>query len=471
MKLGQPDTTARRIGPLRAFIGAAPVLLEDFSGAGEAEISTNDADFVACTGTFTSIGDGFYFYAPPIAEVSTEGFVVIKISGVCDEFTLREEIESAPQGIPAGTADATWLHAGPLYAVLGGAAVTGETFNGAGEIEVSINGAAWQAAGGAVAEMSLGYYDYVPSSAEVAAPGWLAVKITTVCDEYVIRVDVTDRFVPSATLQFGGRVESRMTVPAGGAAVSATNSGGGPTTCTVAAGNYYLSAAGGVSGLLDALETVLNASRPPSAGAWTVSLSTTTGLVTVNCTGTWSLSWTNTTLRDVLGFEANIVSATTARTGTKQARGLWFPNCPLYMDTADPYEAPPTSDRRTTESPVGGTSSLIGVIKYVNEGLVYSHVPRERVWESRALYSYASWEWFAKECLMAQGVSWFPSTSRFQFYWSDAGVDTLVGGSFNSGAGVSGWSIKNIDRVRPKQSIAGWTGLFRIEIGEIVSEG
>jgi hypothetical protein len=469
MKLGQPDTTARRIGPLRAFIGASPADRRGFLGAGEAEISINDADYVACTGTFGEIGGGWYYYYPPIDEVSTKGFVIVKIDGVCDKFELREEIEPKPQGIPAGTTDTTWLHAS-IRAVIGSAEVLGENFGGAGELEISICGGAWQAVAGTVVEMSGGDYDYIPDATEVATVGWFALKADVVCDQYVIRIDVVDTFTPSATLQFGGRIESRMTAPAGGFSVSATNSGGGPTTCTGAAGNYYLSAAGGVAGLLDTLEDALNASRPPSSGAWTVGLNTSTGLVTVNCTGTWSLTWSNTTLRDVLGFTANITSATTSRTGSKQARSLWFPNCPLNLE-GDPDVAPRVTDRRATVGPTGNVLALVGNSMYRQRGIVWSHVPRERVWETAALYGYASFEAFAQDALYGLGHSWLSASSPIQIYYSSAGTPALVGGTYNSGAGVPGWQVLNVNSTEPKKSVGDWTGLWRIELGEIVSAG
>jgi hypothetical protein len=61
------------------------------------------------------------------------------------------------------------------------------------------------------------------------------------------------------TLAFSGRVEALITVPTGGAAVSASNGAqSAATTVTVPAGNYYLTAAGGVSSLLTTLQTQLN---------------------------------------------------------------------------------------------------------------------------------------------------------------------------------------------------------------------
>jgi hypothetical protein len=124
---------------------------------------------------------------------------------------------------------------------------------------------------------------------------------------------------------FSGRIEAKMVVPTGGAAVSASNSGGGATTVTTPAASYYMTAAGGVSSLIDTFESQLNTSRAPSSGAWTVALGSD-GRVSIGCTGTtaipsFSLDWTSTVLRDVLGFTKNINYPTDATELTRQLGG------------------------------------------------------------------------------------------------------------------------------------------------------
>jgi hypothetical protein len=428
---------------------------------------------------------------------------------------------------------------------------------------------------------------------------------------------------------YPGRIEARCTVPTGGLTVSATNSGGGPTDCTVAAGNYYPTAAGTVSSVLTALKTALDTSRDPAPGTWSVSLSATTGLVSIDCTSgadiektggvngvwdagsssqaltgdvyvqetvgalatgaqrmfglesgvtghsfdieyaiylgrtgantldcyengssvfattfavddvlrvqrsgstvsyiqngttihtsavstsaalaadtsflntnatfhairiynagvqvtpvwssssvtvtsnTWSLSWTSTVLRDYLGFAANITNSTTAQTGTLQCRGVWIPDCPLQLD-GDPEQAPTISDLRTSQSPTGFVLGLSGNTFHRHTGLVYSHVARDRVWESAATYDHASWEWFFRETQLGLESSLFTPASPLQIYWNNAGTLTLLGDAANDGAGTDGWTITGLGSVEPRPSQANYTGLFRIELGTVVSEG
>jgi hypothetical protein len=105
------------------------------------------------------------------------------------------------------------------------------------------------------------------------------------------------------TVTYPGRIEARIAVPTGGAAVScATSTQSSAATATVAAGNYFYTAAGGVSSITSALQTALTTAAPPSSGSWSVALSTTTGLVTISCTQPAYVQFTSTDLRDLLGF-------------------------------------------------------------------------------------------------------------------------------------------------------------------------
>lgn len=423
------------------------------------------------------------------------------------------------------------------------------------------------------------------------------------------------------------RVESRFTVPSS-TTVSATNSGGGPSSVSLIAADYYLTAAGGVSGLIANFQTRLNADRDPSPGAWSVSMSTTTGLVTIDCasgntlqktggvnatydagiastetfagdgyvecvaetsalerffglsqtdtnvnytsiqfaihfdngnlriwesgsdkgnqgtyvtddvirirrigtaiyyqkngttfytslstssaalridtsfyhssarlrcvrmydngthitplawsgtnvtasTDTWSLAWTSTDLRDLLGFTADISGVQSAQTGTQQARGVWFPDCPLSID-GDPAQAPKVTDKRSTISPTGTQFSLVGNSYRRHRGVMWTHVPRASTWESAATYTNASYETFANDCFYGLGHAWFTPSSPVQIYWNDAGTDRAVGYTYNSSAGMAGWYVVNVDSTEPRPSVDGWTGLFRIEFGDIVGVG
>jgi hypothetical protein len=237
---------------------------------------------------------------------------------------------------------------------------------------------------------------------------------------------------------------------------------------------YVAHGAGAATGLSTNLSTALTNFANAVNAAWSVSLSSTTGLVSIGWTGystpTWSLSWTDTSLRDALGFAANISAVTTTQTGTLQCRGIWIPDWPLQLD-GDPEQAPTISDLRTSQSPTGVVLGLSGNTFHRHTGLVYSHVARDRVWESAATYDHASWEWFFRETQLGLESSLFTPASPLQIYWNNAGTLTLLGDAANDGAGTDGWTITGLGSVEPRPSQANYTGLFRIELGTVVSEG
>jgi hypothetical protein len=159
-----------------------------------------------------------------------------------------------------------------------------------------------------------------------------------------------------------------------------------------------------------------------------------------------------------------------AQTGTEQAEGLFLPGCPISLD-GDPTQAPRVSDLRTTMSPTGAVFGLSGNVRFEHTGIVWSHVDRERVWESAAEYSNASWESFFVTTQMGMGHEWFTPASPIQIYWENAGSTVLLGADYNGGTGLSGWNIVNVASVAVPKAISTWTGLFKIELPKIVSAG
>jgi hypothetical protein len=263
-------------------------------------------------------------------------------------------------------------------------------------------------------------------------------------------------------MPYAGRVEALIVVQTGGAAVSATNSVGGPSSCTPAAGSYYLTAAGGVSGLLATLQTALNAGRP---SGWTVGMSTN-GVVTINCSsGPYAVTFTSTPLRDLLGFAGNISSTSSPSVASKQARGVWYSDCPLRL-AGDPRMAPKQTDMVTLTVPPGNAVGLVSNVMRRHRGLVWSAVPAARFREASAALVNASWETFVDDTQIGQGHAWFTPSSKVQVYYLEGSTDTLVG----TDASVSGWFLP-VRGVESSLVSQGWTGLHRIEIGDITTGG
>lgn len=266
-------------------------------------------------------------------------------------------------------------------------------------------------------------------------------------------------------MAFDGRWEARFTVPSS-VSISVTNNGGGPTTVNIAAGTYTMSS------FVTELQSALTTQRAPSSGAWSVTLSTGvagTGRVTIAMSaGTFSITWTSTALRDLLGFTANI-SSQASSTGANQAKGLWRPDAVLRCD-ADARRAPLASDHRTTVSPTGAVYALKSSTMYRHASPRYTHVPVDRVWEASALLTNASYETFVKDTQLQEGHAWFGLSSPVVIYDH---TGTEVGIDANGGTGVDSWSLPGLPGLDTLQMSEGiHNGIYyRIEWPELLSTG
>lgn len=244
-----------------------------------------------------------------------------------------------------------------------------------------------------------------------------------------------------------GRIEAKVTVPAGGWSVAATNGGGGPTTVTISAGDAY------PSDLLSTFETQLNASRP---SGWTVTKGFGeggTGKVSIACSTTFSITWSSTTLRDVLGFTANISSASSTQTGTSAMKGVWLPDCPLMAEddaTVGAYQ----TDQRTSISPSGAVYTVAGNSYRRLRGLSWSHVSKDRARSTSSAPMPFEQFWYEAQC---GGHSAFAAGARMALY-SDADTPTLLG--YYHGAGRADTDMD--------PSVRGWAGRWSIAFPDLI---
>lgn len=210
--------------------------------------------------------------------------------------------------------------------------------------------------------------------------------------------------------------------------------------------------------------------------SWVVAPSATDGRVSIGWTGyvtpTWSLAWTSTVLRDVLGFTADIAGVTTTQTGANQSALVWFPDSPMNCDD-HPSMTPEETDLRTSESPTGIVLGLCGNTKYVHSNVRYQRVPVDRIREASATYDNASLEVFFRNTQAGQGITWFTPASPVQVYWSNAGSDVLLGADANSGAGVAGWTVVGVSSFSKLARLSqdGYVGQFDVTFPRLVSDG
>lgn len=265
-------------------------------------------------------------------------------------------------------------------------------------------------------------------------------------------------------MQFAGYVLSlAITVPAA-ETISVTNNGGGPTAVTLTPGTYSPLT------LATMLQTVLTAQRPPGSGAWSVSVSLTTGQVTIAMSaGTFSITWTSTNLRDVLGFTANIVTVASS-TGPNQAKGMWLPDCTLVSDI-DIRRAVLDTHRRVSIAPNGRTSSARGPGAYKHTGLRWQLVASNRVWTAEentggnpSLVN-SSYETFARDALFNLGHTWFPYDGRVAI------VDHR-GAAAGADAAITGWQVASLPELSSiRMASPGYVGQLVIEWPLITSDG
>ena len=216
-----------------------------------------------------------------------------------------------------------------------------------------------------------------------------------------------------------GRVEARITVPTGGWSVSLTITAiGGPYPVTVAAGNCF------PTDLLSSFQTQLDAATGGD-GAFTVSASwgeSGTGFVTIaHATQTFTLAWTSTDLRDVLGFTGTLTPAALTFTGTLHARGVWLPNCEMDVDRGTDggiYE----TDRGVTVSPQGDVYGLVYNTRQRHDGFTWPHVTHGRAqitYETTTGESFEQW-WRDTHSGLR---SYFEAVPQLRIYFSaDAGA-------------------------------------------------
>lgn len=268
-------------------------------------------------------------------------------------------------------------------------------------------------------------------------------------------------------MTFDGRMEALITVPSG-VSISATNAGG-TATVSLPQNTYFLTS------LLSTLQTQLNNTAPLS-NTWTVTLSTGTagtGQVTINGGGTWSLTWSSSgsTLQTLLGWDGtgNVVNSAVAVTGSKQARGLWRPDCPIWMES-EPKRTPKVSDLRTTISPTGVVKGLVGNFFYRHTKVTWELVPLAQIWESSTSFANSSWEFFYNGTQFGNdSTGWFSPVSAVQIYdhnGSKLGLDA------NGGTGLTtGWQIVGVGSVEPTRYDKGAPIAWTILLPQIVSSG
>jgi hypothetical protein len=230
------------------------------------------------------------------------------------------------------------------------------------------------------------------------------------------------------------KVEGLLTVSGGSGSGGAwrlalTETGGAgvtPVNCDVAAADYYLSTAS--SGLLATIQTALTGST--GAATYAVSISdddeTGTGKVTISASGgsvtAFAISWTDTAMRDALGFTGNLSGALTY-TSTNASPYLWLPNCNRAGDHPDPASGQsnfgrPVRDTSVTLAPSGVHTAFFYNTRYQSR-IRFPCLTGRKVWKAVESTTNESYETFWTNTVgKGRRFRYHPDRSSDSAYWT-----------------------------------------------------
>ncbi len=207
--------------------------------------------------------------------------------------------------------------------------------------------------------------------------------------------------------------------------VQVGDSGGSQTIVASTDGkSYYISTKDDdTNGVLAALEAAINANATLN-GTYTVTGDFSeggTGMVTVTADETFSLTWTVTEFRDLLGFTGN-TSGSASYTGTNQCRSVWMPDCSKRTPMGDHERGFLQVDRRGQISATGVVTTIGGSEKRFNTH-VWPAVSRART-RIAGETTDTSWERFWRyHVLGADSNTWALNQARFRIHDDADNVD------------------------------------------------
>lgn len=248
-----------------------------------------------------------------------------------------------------------------------------------------------------------------------------------------------------------GRLEAYLTTDAAwSVTVETTTIASTPVSVMASGASDY------TRGIAGALEDALNA--VDVSVTWTVTPSfgeAGTGLVTIDCDeASWSITWTSTNLRDVLGFAGNISAVSTAQTGTLAAKGVFLPDCPKHTPHGDGDDGDEVSDLLYTMAPDGTAHTVSGTSMTTNH-VRWSHLSRKRARISGEVVDGESWQQFWRDC------------HRGDLAYCDVGTQVRLIWDADLAPGVSNNAVyKIVDKARAGEitTVQNWNGLYTLDL-------
>lgn len=197
-------------------------------------------------------------------------------------------------------------------------------------------------------------------------------------------------------------------------------------------------------------------------GNWSITFSSGesgTGRITISTTDTpFSVTWSNTNVRSLMGFSADISAVSSAQTGT-HARCCWLPDTvkwtPHGDDNGNGNAATRRSSARDQISPTGGVKTLAGSSLYDFRGIRWEGVTRARTKIIGESVTNESFERFWGDAYLGD-FALATAGSKIRFYW-DADTATYTD--------VRMVGMRDFDPDKIQQN---WVGRYTIVIPRLV---
>jgi hypothetical protein len=259
-----------------------------------------------------------------------------------------------------------------------------------------------------------------------------------------------------------GKLEALITIPTGDLSFDVTETGGGGASATItltAANTYYHSTAGSDTVDLAArLKALLDAGLN---GTYTVSTDSSdggTGKTTISVSGGgvsfFDVTWTDTEIRDILGYQGDLSNGTSYTSGD-HALGLWLPDCPHEQPFGVDDEGWDEYDSANTQSPDGTVVSTVYNRRVANQ-LTWQAITASRTRTVDEATTNEAYQTFYKQCLTAASTGFTPG-GPVRWY-PDADVD---GSSTEYRAALE-------RRQAPNRLVQNWSGLYTIQSPRLV---
>jgi hypothetical protein len=194
---------------------------------------------------------------------------------------------------------------------------------------------------------------------------------------------------------------------------------------------------------------------------YTVSIAATengTGKITIAATGTFSVTWTATDLRDLLGFSQGTVSGAATYDGASQAQSIWLPNAPMNSLFGASDKGFYETDTLATESPSGQVKAFFANKKQVNE-IRWTGVSHAKCRASAEATPNESFEQFWLDSILGEKAWAAGPCGPIRVYW-DAGDNAAHADYKAVGNAMRGFNPAKLEE--------GWLGLWEIGLDRMV---